>query len=244
MEPKQRKGEFDDALKGYYQDHDEVLPDELTDYRSLAAESVGALVLGILSFLTFVSGLFIIFPILGVILGTLAIRKILRASQVLGGLGLASAGVFLSLLIGTAGGVYQLYVSSYEIPAGYIEVQFSDLAADPLTGKIPENVWALSPHIDPTAGDTVQGTPVFIEGYMYPTRKRKEIRSFMLVPSIEQNKFGAATRNPSEMIEVNLTGDLQTEYKTNAIRVGGTLTVNPSPKPGETPYRLDADVLR
>jgi len=98
-EKKRRRVEFDDALKGYSRDHDAVLPDENTDYKSLTAESVGSLILGFLSALTFVSMLFVIFPLMGIVLGVTAIRKILRATEVHEGLNIASAGVALSAVM-------------------------------------------------------------------------------------------------------------------------------------------------
>ena len=239
---KRRRGEFDDALKGYYQDHDEVLPDENTDYRSLTAESVGSLILGFLSVLTFVSMLFVIFPIMGIVLGVTAIRKILRATQELEGMGIASAGVALSAVLALAGTAYQIYVMQYEIPTGYVMIDFSMLVADPKTGRIPENISALTPHLDEQGNEIY--TPVFIEGYMFPTRQLTEIKNFMLVPSVEQNKFGPSTRNPTEMVDVTLLGDLRVSYRSSSVKVGGMLYLNPDPKLGETPYLLKADVFR
>jgi hypothetical protein len=243
FEPKQRHTEFDDALKGYYQDHDEVQPEDNPDYRSLTAESVGSLILGILSVLTFISLIFIIFPLLGMLLGVLAIRKILRASEELSGLGISTAGVALSLILAVAGISYQIYAYSFEIPPGYVEINFAMLAADPKTGRIPEGIIALTTHFD-EQGNPTSGVPVFIEGYMYPTRQMTDIDRFMLVPAIEQGKFGAATRNPTEMIEVTLSGGLRVPYRTSPVRVGGILSVNENDTAGETPYRLDADVFR
>ena len=239
---KQRRGEFDDALKGYYQDHDEVLPDENTDYRSLTAESVGSLILGFLSVLTFVSMLFVVFPIMGIVLGITAIRKILRATQELEGLGVASAGVGLSALLAIAGMVYQVYMTQYEVPFGYMEISFSDLLADSKTGRIPENILRLSPYVDEQGN--LHEQRVFIEGYMYPTRQMTEIRSFMLVPSVEQGAFGPITRNSTQMVDVTLSGDLRASYRSNPVKVGGTLTVNRDPAPGATPYSLKADIFR
>jgi hypothetical protein len=240
---RRRRGEFDDALKGYYQDHDAVLPDENTDYRSLTAESVGSLILGFLSVLTFISMLFVIFPIMGIVLGITAIRKILRATQELEGLWTASAGVGLSAFLAIAGTVYHVYMAQYEVPAGYVLITFSDLTADPKTGRIPEHILRLTPHKD-SLGNIQEGTPIFIEGYMYPTRQRTEIRSFMLVPAVEQGQFGSFTRNPSQMIDVTLLGDLRISYRTTPVRVGGTLVVKPDPAAGTTPYSLKADVFR
>jgi len=243
LETRRKRGEFDDALKGYYQDHDEVLPDENTDYKSLTAESVGSLILGFLSALTFVSILFVIFPIMGIVLGITAIRKILRATRELEGLGVASVGVGLSVLLAIAGTTYQVYTAQYEVPAGYVEINFSDLTANSKTGHIPDSILRLAPHRDPQ-GNEHYGTPVFIEGYMFPTRKTTELRSFMLVPSIGQGQFGSLTRDPTQMIEITLSGDLRVSYRSSPVKVGGILVVNPNPAPGATPYSLKADVFR
>ena len=242
-ESKRRKGEFDDALKGYYQDHDEVLPDENTDYRSLTAESVGSLILGFLSVLTFVSMLFVIFPIMGIVLGVTALRKILRATKELEGLGIASAGVALSAVLAVAGTTYQVYMTQYEVPGGYRVLDFSDLVVDHKTGRIPYDILRLSPHLDED-GNENSGTPVFIEGYMFPTRQTTELRSFMLVPSIGQGQFGALTREPSQMIDVTLLGDRRVSYRSTPVMVGGILIVNPDRASGETPYSLRADIFR
>ncbi|MDR2440624.1 MAG: hypothetical protein LBE12_14780 [Planctomycetaceae bacterium] len=243
FEPKRRRTEFDDALKGYYQDHDEVLPDDTPDYRTLTAESVGSVILGCLSVLTFISLIFIIFPLLGILLGILAIRKILQASEELSGLGISTAGVILSLIFLIAGISYQIYAYSFEIPLGYVEIDFTQLAADPKTGRIPEAIIALSSHLD-EQGNSTLGVPVFIEGYMFPTRQMTNIDRFILVPAIEQGKFGATTRNPTEMIEVTLSGGLKVPYRTSPVRVGGILYVNENDNTGETPYRIEADVFR
>jgi len=242
-ETRRKRGEFDDALKGYYHDHDEVLPDENTDYKSLTAESVGSLILGFLSALTFVSMLFVVFPIMGIVLGIAAIRKILRATQELEGLEIASAGAALSATLAIAGTVYQMYMAQYEVPSGYVVINFSDLIADSKTGRIPEQILQLAPHRD-EQGNEHYGTPVFIEGYIYPGNKFTEIRSFTLVPAIEQGQFGSLTRDPTQMVEVTLSGDLRASYRSSPVKVGGILMVNSNPAPGTTPYSLKADVFR
>lgn len=238
-EPFRKRTEFDDALKGYYQDHDEVRPDELTDYRSLTTESIGSLICGFLSILTAMSIPFIVFPIMGIVLGLLAIRKILKASEVLGGLGMSSAGVALSVLFGTIGLAYLHYSGSYTTPTGYIDLSFEQLApVDPRTGRIPPEIVALA------QSTQLDGQRVFIEGYMYQTRKMTDIDRFKLVPYLDQSKFAAPTRKSTEMIDVNLQGDLRAIYRTSPVRVGGILYVNQDHAPGQAAYRIDADVFR
>jgi hypothetical protein len=175
----------------------------------------------------------------------MAIRKILRASGELSGLGISTAGVVLSALFAVCGITYQIYVMSYEIPAGYQKIDFTQLAADPRTGRIPEEIIALTPQFDEHGNIIRTGIPVFIEGYMYPTRQMTDIDSFMLVPFVEQGKFGATTRNPTEMIDVTLSGGNKVFYRTSLVRVGGILNIDENNMSnGGTPYRIDADVFR
>jgi len=240
---KRRRVEFDDALKGYYQDHDAVLPDENADYKSLTAESVGSLILGFLSALTFLSMLFAIFPIMGIVLGITAIRKILRATEIHSGLGIASTGAALSLTLLIAGTVYHSYRAQYAVPLGYRVIQWSDLLGDPRTGRIPAPILELTkPQQD--ANGSMYFVPVFIEGYMHPTQHQTEIRSFVLVPEIRRGPFGTITPNPTQMIEVTLSGDRRVAYRSTPVRVGGILTVNAETASGTTPYSLRADLFR
>ncbi|MDR2642224.1 MAG: DUF4190 domain-containing protein [Planctomycetaceae bacterium] len=235
---KRKRNEFDDALRGYYQDHDEVRPDELTDYKSLTAETVGSLILGILSILTFISVLFLIFPLMGMILGIIAIRKILNAPEVLSGLGIASAGVAISFIAAISGLYYQYYISSYEIPIGYREINFEFLAEDPRTGQINPEVLLLAESTQQNA------SRIFIEGFMQPTRNINNVTEFLIGATPERSKFAPPKPTKTEFIRVRLTGGLTTSYQSSLIGVGGILRVDTTPEPGELIYRIDADFIR
>ncbi|GHT27345.1 hypothetical protein FACS18942_06500 [Planctomycetales bacterium] len=234
-----QRSEFDDALKGYYTDRDEVRQDENMDYRSLNAGAVGSFICGILSILTIIHWIFAVFPFMGIILGLYSVRKILSASEVLSGVGLASAGVALSVLFSAIGFSCLYYNSLYSVPPGYEEITFEQLAPRDLqTGRLPQNIVALA------EATQTQGQRVFIEGFMYPTRKMSDIDRFVLVPYLEQSKFGAPTRKSTEMVEVSLQGGLSAAYRTTAVKVGGILYVNPDYSSGEPAYRIDADIFR
>jgi len=64
------------------------------------------------------------------------------------------------------------------------------------------------------------------------------------VPSIEQGPFGSLTRDPAQMIDVTLLGDLRISYRSTSVKVGGILAVNPDRASGETPYSLRAEIFR
>ncbi|MDR2761345.1 MAG: hypothetical protein LBB88_01935 [Planctomycetaceae bacterium] len=235
---KRKRNEFDDALRGYYQDHDEVRPDELTDYRSLASETVGALILGFLSALTFISILFVIFPLMGIIIGVIAIRKILNAPEVLSGLGISSVGVILCVVFAIGGLYYQYYVSSYEIPTNYREINFEFLAEDPRTGQINPEVLLLA------KSTQEEGVRVFIEGFMQPTRNMNNVTEFLIGATPERSKFAPPKPTKTEFIKVKLTGELTTSYRSSLIGVGGILYVNTNPDSGELTYKIEADFIR
>jgi hypothetical protein len=229
-----RKTEFDDALKGRYRDNTDVQQEQTTDYRSLTAESVGSLILGVLSALTFLHWSLAIFPIMGIILGVAALRKILNASEELSGFEISTAGVALCVVFWIAGYGWLYYSYSYAIPSGYIPLSFNEIKADPKTGKLPDYIVQYAE----------EGQKVFLVGHMYPGRKMTGIESFMLVPTLDHCKFCTPTRNPTEMIDVQMVNGLTASFRTRQVRVGGIFSINPDYIAGELPYRIDADVFR
>ena len=229
-----KRTEFDDALKGIYRDNTEVQQEQTTDYRSLAAESVGSLVFGVLSALTFLHWSLAVFPIIGIILGVTALRKILNATEELSGFELSTAGVALSVVFWLGGSAWLYYSYSHSIPAGYEVLLFDELKGDPKTGKLPDRIIQFAKNEQ----------KVFVAGFMYPGRKMTGIESFMLVPTLDHCKFCTPTRNPTEMIDIQMVDGLTASFRTRAVRVGGTFSINPHYRVGELPYRIEADVFR
>ncbi len=76
------------------------IENEIPAYRAISPEAVMALVLGVLSVLSFASWYFLTFPVAAILIGSLAERKIRRFPEVLTGRGLSQAGVALGLIFG------------------------------------------------------------------------------------------------------------------------------------------------
>ena len=229
-----KRTEFDDALKGIYRDNTEVQQEQTTDYRSLTAESVGSLILGVLSALTFLHWSLAIFPIMGIILGVTALRKILNATEELSGFEISTAGVALCVAFWIGGSTWLYYSYSYSAPPGYELLKFEELKGDPKTAKPSDKIIQYAN----------ERKKVFVVGHMYPGRKMTGIESFMLVPTLDHCKFCTPTRNPTEMIDIQMVDGLTASFRTRAVRVGGTFSYNPNHRPGELPYRIEADVFR
>ena len=229
------KIEFDDALRGVYADRDEIQQEQTTDYRQVAAYSVGAFVLGILSAVTFLHWVLVILPVSGIVFGIIGLRKILHAPDEVGGFTLTICGIVLSLVFWAGGYSWLAYSYFHSIPAGYIRVDFLSMAADPKTGKLPDHILQLA----------ADGEKIFVTGYMYPGRKMAGIEDFTLVRAKEHCKFCTPTTNAYDMIYVHMIDGQRVSYRTRAVRVGGVLSVDPDYRlRGTAPYSIDADVFR
>lgn len=227
------ESKFDDALKGIHRVTDEVSGDEQTvDYKEINTLAVISIVAAVVSALGFFFKPFILLAAVGFILGYLAFRRILRASEEQGGMVLATAGMGLAFLIGVSASIFQVWYYYHNAPPGYEVVEFDSMGFDK-KGKVRPEILALD------------GKKVYITGYMYPTDRHSGIESFQLVRLLAHCKFCSPGTNPADMIAVDLENGMTVSYRANKIvGVGGILYIDPNFKPGEIPYSMEADVFR
>lgn len=228
------KTEFDDALRGIYHEYDEVRNDEhTTDYKQMGTLAICSLVAGLFSILAFFWLSFLPISILGVVLGVLALRKILNAPEEVTGLALTSTGIAVSVLVGVSASCWQVWLFYHSAPSGYQVVSFDSMAIDPKTGKIPDTILALN------------NRKVFIQGYMYPTNRQSGIEDFTMVRTLAHCKFCSPGTNPADMIAVELEKGMAVNYRANKpVNVGGVLYIDPNFQAGEIPYSIEANVFR
>jgi hypothetical protein len=202
-------------------------------YRSLNPLAVLSGVFGLLSILTVFTWFFGVIPVTGIVLGFLALRQIDRAPEETAGRAMARAGMGLCVVLWALGGyLYKAWQS--EVPPGYKRVTFAMLQPDETVAgqKLPKNA------ID------LDGERVFIKGFMYPGRQTIAIKEFLLVPTRTHCKFCSSNIPSTEMIQVEMMGDLTVNFTTDMAGVGGQLMVNPAAGSGGLPYRLEADHFR
>lgn len=200
-------------------------------YQSLSFLAVLSLVFGLASILTVFTWFLCLIPMVGLLLGFLALRQIDRAPEEKVGRGVARVGMGLSVVLWALGGyLWAAWLS--EVPPGYKVVTFKMLQPDKTRGQLPEKARELD------------DKRIFIKGFMYPGRQSIAIKSFILVPTRGHCKFCTANIPPTERIEIELVGDLTANFSTHLIGVGGRLTVNPSAGSGRSPYLVEADCLR
>ena len=229
------KTEFQDALKGFHRDYADAETDEFAEgYKPIGALPILSLLFGILSMTVIFGWGMMIVPLVALIVGGVGLRRILNSPDVLGGFGVAVAGVVLALLWIIVGSCYLVWSYYNEVPVGYHLITFESVLADPKTGQLPRPIL-----------DLVENKqPVFIEGYMYPGKHLNDLDRFVLVESNARSQFQRADREPTESILVVMTAGRTVTHRTMPVRVGGLLKINEDRAAGESPYLIEAEIFR
>jgi hypothetical protein len=198
--------------------------------------AVASVVFGALSILTTFSWIMIVFPLAGISLALVAMRQIKRASGEMIGREFAVWGLWLSIGLWALGTLFFFLGLNRGAPWGYQVITFEALQPE-VGGDKPI----------PKAVTSLKDEKVYIRGYMYPGRRSTGIKEFLLVPTEGHCNFCSRNLKSTEVIQVNLEGDMKTNYRTGLIGVGGRLRVDEKEagRPfGGTPYKIDSDCIR
>ncbi len=211
--------------------------DETEDYRSLSGLAVAALIVGVVSPLALVAPILLLIPLLGTVLGLLAVRKVRRESDYFTGLGLAIFGLAVSVLMVTAAGAMHSLFGVLAVPEGYEQIKFRELQPDPKHPDMPI----------PPAALELDGRKIFVKGYIYPGMRRTGLVNFVLVPDMKTCCFGGQPAL-TDMIEVRLQDPLTANFAYRRRGLGGVLRVHRELKPNAELtgvfYELEADYLK
>ena len=205
-------------------------------YRALSSLAVASVILGVIGLGTFVAWWMVAVPVLGILLGMLALRRIRRNPHELTGTSVAFAGILTCAVFGSLGFGYKSYEYATEVPEGYERISYAELQPDPETPEvaIPDSAMAL------------RGKKVFIKGYVYPGGQTAGIKRFLLVRDQGDCCFGGDPKI-TDRIYVTLEAPLSLTYSTRLHKLAGTFDVQPTHAPdgigGGVFYRLKANHL-
>lgn len=206
-------------------------------YRALSASAVVSCVLGLLSVLAFADWWLGAIPLLAIITGVVAYRRIKAAPDEYTGLNLAKVGMVLGVLFWLAGSSWLSYVYATEVPDGYARISYRQL--QPADNE-PEGVI-------PAEAQSLDGKRVFIKGYIYPPPGSPPfVTHFLLVRDKGDCCFGG---NPkiTDRILVDLAPPGKLEYNPSLHAVAGTFRIDPGravDADGAVLYRLEADYAK
>jgi hypothetical protein len=218
-------------------DEFETRAEPVHPYRALSRLAVGSVAVGVLSILSALEWYLGLVPVIGILLGWMALRRIQGIPEELTGRRVAQAGICLSLAMWVFGITCLSFARIRDVPFGYKPLTFEQMQPDrKVRGEtIPPAVLKL------------EGEKVFVTGFMYPGRQVTGIQRFIMVPSIGHCSFCTRQLRSTEMIRVSLTGDLTADFTSHEVRLGGTLRIDKdaaSDPYGGFPYLLEGDYLR
>ncbi len=208
-----------------------------TSYRALSGLAVTSVLFGCLSVLTFLDWSLAFLPVVAIVLGWIALRRIRRNPTESLGEHWAMAGIGLAALFWIAGYGWLAYGYFHQVPEGYLLISFKSLQPDP--NRPDQRVSEEAEMLDKRK--------VFIWGWMYPGRQRSGIKEFLLIDDPGTCNFCAAQPRPTQVIRVKLMNNLKIDFTTRQIGVGGELTVYRDPMDeasGGVLYQIEADCLR
>lgn len=173
-------------------------------------------------------------PVFGIVLAVGALWQIHRSAGGYGGHRAAWAllGILLAELLGA--GAFHAYSFVTELPEGFQRVNFSnDISKYELKTVNGETQV-------PAPVQELNDQPVFLKGYMYPTREMQGLSRFVLCKDMGQCCFGGNPK-PTDMIVVEMSGNQTVDHRTGLVSVAGVFRTHTDVKPGDLNpvYQLD-----
>jgi hypothetical protein len=211
--------------------------EDFSQYRSMSAAAVVALLFGVLSIVAVLPDYWVpkAVPVVGMLLAVAAILRIRARRDELTGLRPAAIGLALSAFFLVAGSAYTVYSRIVEVPEGATPITYEQLK--PTADK---------PNAAPPSARELDGKKVFIKGYMFPTDHDSGITRFVLCRDSGDCCFGG---NPplSDMIFVQLDYPLQAKFNGRLRHLAGTFHVAGSHSTDvkkHVLYALEADYIK
>ncbi len=192
----------------------------------------------LLSPLAFVWDVMAIVPLAGTFLAVIAWRQVQRSQGAYSGgmLAVTCAGLLLTTTVSAMG--FHAYNFATELPEGFQRVSFPmDISAKGfvnLDGEVK-----IHPDVE-----KLEGQPVFLKGFMYPTKQTTGLTSFLLCKDSGDCCFGGQPKQ-SDMIFIEMAEGQTAEFRQGLVAVAGEFHARPTiDETGLNPvYRIDAQIF-
>lgn len=201
-------------------------PNDEFAYRPVPAMAPISLFLAFCSLAGFLAIPCLSIGIVGMATGAIALWQIRRSYGEFGGKLVAWLGTSLSLLLVIAASGFHTYTYITELPEGYERVSFNEMAKHgPIFAE--GTGWSLSPEVA-----ALEGKPIYIKGYMYPTKQSHNLSEFVLVKDTGQCCFGGQP-SPTDMIVVRFEDGMTVNHREQIlVGVGGVFHADPTEAAG------------
>lgn len=191
-----------------------------------------------LSPLAFVWDSMTMIPLMGAFLAALAWRKIrVNRGEYSGGLLAGSCAIILATTTAAAAS-FHAYNFATELPDGYQRVSFPNEISS--KGFITvDGAMKIHPDVE-----QLSGKPVFLKGFMYPTKQTRGLTSFLLCKDSGDCCFGGQPKQ-SDMIFVQMAEGQTADFRNGLVAIAGDFQAQPTlDETGLNPvYKIDAKMF-
>lgn len=217
--------------------HRDATPREEGDaYRALSGAAIAAAAVAAVSPVAFFGWWLVAVPLVGVVLGGVALRDLAARQPLLTGRPLAIAAIVLSLatLVGSIAAHAVEYAR--ELPEGFTRLSYAEL--QPAEGEPPTAV--------PDSARAADGRDVLLKGFIYPGKQQQGLTQFLLVRDQGDCCFGG---NPkiTDRVLVQLADPAGIDFTPGLTKVAGRFRVQPvgdAALQGGVLYHLDQAHVR
>lgn len=209
---------------------------EADEYRSLSGTAVAAGAFALLAPVAFFDWWLLVVPLVGAVLGAVALLDIARRPSALTGRLLALGAAVFSTLCFAGALAWLSVVHARELPAGHERLSYADL--QPLPGDPPDAI--------PETATAFHGRDVLIKGYMYPGARTSGIAQFLLVRDQGDCCFGGDPKITDRVL-VQMADRGGIDFSPRLRKLAGRFRIEPagtSTVDGGVLYHLDDARLR
>lgn len=188
-------------------------------YRAISRSAVVSIICGVFALPGLVQDFAVILALalVGALAAVFAIRATRNYPEEYSGGGLAKFGLVFNLLLLLGGVTLHVHTYMTEVPDGYVRVNFYELQQEENAQQIPTD-----------KAVSINGTDVFLKGYIHPSSGSGLLKHFILVPDLGTCCFGGDPKS-SDMVEVTLTGGQTTKANFRKKKLAGRFMVNQAP---------------
>lgn len=182
-------------------------------YRTLSKGAVISICMGILALSGFLFAPGAAFAVMGMLTALYSLYSIKKYPDELTGLSVAKMGLGICLVIFLTTSSMHTYIYFTEVPPDHTRLTFGDIKA-PKYRKTQPSEKAME----------LDGKKVFIKGYTFPGKQRKNLSQFLLVGDFGQCCFGGDPE-PSHLVRVSIKNGRKIDYSQRLRKLSGTFRV-------------------
>lgn len=193
--------------------HSQSDPEFDDSYKSISRGAVVSVCMGLFAFTGFLFAPGAAFAVLGICAALYARYSIRKYPQELTGRGVAKFGMLLSLVLLLSTSTMHTYIYFTEVPPDHERLTFGAI-------KAPKHLkWQ-----PPKTALEMNGKQVFIKGYTFPGKQKKNLSKFLLVGDFGDCCFGG-NPEPSHLVRVSIKNGRKIDYSQRVRKLSGTFRV-------------------